>query len=425
MFIKLICGLVSASAIFSIVPHEVLGAEPPRENQNSWEVTSVSLATTQEEIKRDEPKGEENQAINHHPNPFAQVITRQIVIDVKDIVGKGDDPSHKRIRYFLIKGGFAHPRLMEDSKTKILNLTCYDEFKGSYTAFLYKVGLSPTVACNPGIRKLIIKGVTNHLDNGVEAIKLNFLRQQEDLKELTHSQDPYVPLLGLEVQSFWYQHPETLTIQHFQIIKRLPGNYFFLFRDEWMPEIYYKIGRGLGELNYRLASLEVKDEIGKLNFEAYLTKTHHDFHGKNILFHEKTRRVAFIDLETMADTFHKRVPFWHDIFTFYMREKYLDGNYRKYSEYNKWMNCFIRGYTDAHPLSIRQALKQEINHHIQSWSSIYKKTVYNKQFSSKSNLSTFNPEEISSYIGAYHAMSMDLTQDYIDKTLQDNFAADN
>ncbi|HXF91015.1 MAG TPA: hypothetical protein VNJ29_03695 [Candidatus Nitrosotenuis sp.] len=356
-------------------------------------------------------------------NPFKKPIIKQLNLSIGHHFTGKNYPVGIDIRYFLAKTGFSKKNILHDPHTQVKNM---DASKGAYTAFLYKVKLSDAVASDPQATKLIVKGITNHHRSNQEAVNLNYLRIQSDVTNLHTCKDCHVPILALDAQNFWYDDPETHKRIYFTILKKVPGKKLEYYLDEYwdsnfskLKTIFTKVGRALGEFHYRLAQPVAELHAICKHFDQYYVTAHHDFHARNILYSLKHDRVGFIDLESMAATHLRNVPYWHDIFRFYMKTKYMDYPCRDFVQMNTLMSDFVKGYIQAYPLAIQTSLQKDIIQRIQSWSEIYKLVLLNciPAF----EIDYYDPVYFSLWIRKYLYKNGILDAEYIKSILVDSF----
>lgn len=357
-------------------------------------------------------------------NPFVSTKTREINFNQKYILQGEKYPTQLDIRYFLWKGKFSNRFIFQDKTSVFVDLTSASGYGGHFTEYLYKVKLSAFSSVTGEVLKLIIKGVTAHENPDDEANNLNYLRSQKDVMGLHKSTNIHSPQLSLDLQNFWYVDQRSNEIKHFTILKKISGKMFYKYPEVQLPHIYEKVGRALGEMHYSLCSPLMKDLVKLKRFNEYITVCHHDFHGQNIFFNHKVDRVGFIDLESMAQTHANNVPYWHDIFLLYMREKYLDDNPKDYIQFNDWMSHFINGYVEAYPKITRNALKIDIIKRMKEWSAIFKNVIQSthpKDHKDSLTYTLHDPVWFSYSIREDLISHKELTKEYLKATLEDNF----
>lgn len=240
--------------------------------------------------------------------------------------------------------------------------------RGANTRFLFDVKLLLDNG-NPDIHEnLIIKGIRT-AESGKRTLESDnslYLKNKEDIQRFHHQSkaDAALPLLALDSLDLFYFERRGCdpgsTFQTVTIMKKVPGEPLTAFNgmdSMALEDVYQRVGRCLGELHYRLAKPEVRQQTDRGVFEDYTTTIHGDFHLNNIHFDRESQRVSFVDLETMRKSHQENVHFMKDITYFY--------NYLKKNNSTTLLPAFINGYCQAHPEPLREDFKIYIEEQIQ------------------------------------------------------------
>ncbi len=296
------------------------------------------------------------------------------------------DEDRDMILNLLQDCGLAKDEADLDPRNIVLNL----RFKrGTYTKFLFEVNLREQSSWNGQSHQLIVKGIKNPKEifhrscqSPITELQSYAYLRESNIGALEQANNPFLPVLGLDLGSFWYFSPETQEKQYITILPKMNGSElsYFIEDEEYQANsiikyIFKRVGRALGEFHYRLASPEAQEAVRQGEFSNFMTVNHHDFYPENILYDEDTDVVAFIDLATMAETHRKPVPFWHDIFFFYYQTKYRRWKVEDLEQVNILMKKFVEGYGKALPIGIRKNFIIHTYELIQHWTLIFKNTL--------------------------------------------------
>lgn len=338
----------------------------------------------------------------------------------------------------LIDSGFANNHIIYDPDTIVTNIA---QSSGTFTDFLYDVVISEKSASDNKPHHVIIKGVSNsqvmnrHHQTAVSELQSYAYLRQSEIGQLNNENNPNLPVLGLDWGSFWYFKPFSLSTpsttikQYFSILPKVSGQEAFkhLENENCQPtpilcKMFENIGRSLGTFHYRLTKNEVKTAIGQGKFDKFLTTNHHDFYVNNIMYDKDTEKVSLIDLATMAETHRNNVPFWHDIFMFYTRLKYQTWPHNQLSTVNDMMKLFVKGYSEALPIHVRDAFKTYTYQLIHDWSETFKRYLKLPEYLFQPyGIDMHNPDFFSQLIISIEQESGQLTDVKLNNFLGDEF----
>ena len=225
-----------------------------------------------------------------------------------------------------------------------------------------------------------------------EEANLHYLAHASHLKDIQQHIDIVLPLASYE----YYVKKDERKV--FMILPSAEGESFSrLIQNNNMNTIndaFVALGSALGKvhLSYQVFSgiNGAKTPKTKQDFINVCVPSHGDLHGDNVFYNPMTKRITFIDVETMANSFDEKdqanSPLCYDMLYMLLMSSKKFGEFMPKNTWAPLLNMF-KSYVGVYPMEQRQGLYEYLSYCLQrtakiEFVDIFKHFTFNKSFGS-------------------------------------------
>lgn len=242
-----------------------------------------------------------------------------------------------------------------------------------------------------GVRKVSFESIAKEQLKNLEKIKAS------KLAHINYFKNPALPRMTFDEASYYYIVDGSK--QYFSILHGAKGVPFStIWKDyedkkigiDQLEESAYAIGKALG--SFHVHTKMPKNIHSSDDFGSYTPIAHGDFYWQNIFYDFKTKRVYFIDNESMAKSFEIPQPvetdflrfYSHQLFGSYPNSEKCNINRCSHEDIKIIYRAFFRGYIQAYPETLQPMLTNYIKKVVFEFNELVKGVVLPKDEGSPS-----------------------------------------